>query len=50
MGKSFEVYAVDRTSGLPPDGSFLLKARPLTATPYSEGDLTVLSRRVQLIP
>jgi hypothetical protein len=50
MGKSVEVYAVDRTSGLPPDGSFLLKARPFTATPFSEGDLTILSRRVQLIP
>lgn len=49
-GKSFEVYAVDRTYGLPSDGSFLLKARPLTATSYSEGDLTVLTRRVQLIP
>ena len=49
-GKSVEVYAMDRTPGLPPDGSFLLKARPLTATPYSEGDLTILSRRVQLIP
>jgi hypothetical protein len=49
-GKSFELYALDRTYGLPPDGSFLLKARPLTAIPYSDGDMTVLSRRVQLIP
>lgn len=49
-GNSVEVYAVDRTAGLPPDGSFLLQARPLTAARYSEGDLTILSRRVRLIP
>lgn len=49
-GKSVEVFALDRTPGLPPDGSFLLKARPLTATPIHEGDVTILSRRVQLIP
>jgi len=35
---------------LPPEGLFLLKARPLTATPFSNGDLTVVSRRVQLLP
>jgi hypothetical protein len=49
-GRSVEVYVVDRTTGLPPEGQFLLQARPLTATSFSEGDLTVLSRRVQLIP
>jgi hypothetical protein len=50
MGNPIEVYVVDRTSGLPSEGSFLLKARPFTAVPYSVGDLTVLTRRVQLIP
>ncbi|MGC1831300.1 MAG: M28 family peptidase [Candidatus Acidiferrales bacterium] len=50
IGKSVEVYVVDRSYGLPPDGEFLLKARPLTATPSQDGDLTIVSRSVQLIP
>jgi len=49
-GKPIEVYALDETYGLPPEGSFLLKARPLTATPSQDGDVTVVSRRVQLLP
>jgi Peptidase family M28 len=50
VGKPVEVYALDRTNGLPPDGAFLLKARPPTATPSQDGDLTIVSRRVQLNP
>ncbi len=49
-GKSVEVYVVDRSYGLPPDGAFLLKARPLTAAPSQDGDLTIVSRTVQLNP
>jgi hypothetical protein len=49
-GKPFEVYAADQTFGLPLEGMFLLKSRPLTATPSQDGDVTVVSRRVQLIP
>jgi len=49
-GKPVEVYALDETYGLPLEGSFLLKARPLTATPSQDGDLTIVSRRVQLLP
>jgi hypothetical protein len=49
-GKPVEVYALDQTYGLPPEGSFLLKARPLTATPSQDGDVTTVSRRVQLLP
>lgn len=50
IGKPVEVQVLDEVSGLPPEGLFLLKSRPLTATPFSNGDLTIASRRVQLIP
>ena len=50
VGKPVEVYAIDKTFRLPDEGSFLLKARPLTATRSQEGDVTLVSRRVQLIP
>jgi hypothetical protein len=49
-GKSVEVYALDATYALPPEGVFLLKARPLTAAPYGSGDRTIVSRRVELLP
>jgi hypothetical protein len=49
-GKSAEVYAVDQTFRLPDEGSFLLKSRPLTATRSQDGDVTLVSRRVQLNP
>ena len=49
-GKPFDVYAVDQTFGLPLEGMFLLKSRPLTATPSQDGDVTVVSRHIQLIP
>jgi hypothetical protein len=50
VGKPVEVHVLDETSGLPPEGLSLLKARPLTASPYSSGDMTQVTRRVQLIP
>lgn len=49
-GKPVEVSAIDQTYGLPPEGAFLLKSRPLTATPSQDGDVTIVSRRVQLLP
>ncbi len=49
-GKMVEVTAIDRSYGLPSVGSFLSNARPLTATPSQDGDVTVVSRRVQLFP
>jgi hypothetical protein len=49
-GKPVEVYAVDESYGLPEEGKFLLKSRPLTATPSQEGDVTVVTRTVQLNP
>jgi hypothetical protein len=49
-GKPLEVYALDATYGLPPAGKFLLDARPFTAAPSQDGDVTIISRRVQFIP
>jgi Peptidase family M28 len=50
LGKPVEVSAADQSYGLPPDGAFLAKSRPLTATPSQNGDVTIISRRVQLLP
>lgn len=49
-GKPVEVSAVDQSYGLPPEGTFLLNSRPLKATRSQEGDITIVSRRVELIP
>jgi hypothetical protein len=49
-GKSVEVYALDVTYALPLEGMFMLKSRPLTAASYGQGDSTLVSRRVQLLP
>ncbi len=49
-GKSVEVYTLDESFGLPADGAFLLKSRPLTATPSGDGDVALVSRRVELNP
>jgi len=49
-GAPVEISAVDRGYGLPDDGQFLLKARPLTASPADIGDVTIVSRRVRLFP
>ena len=50
LGKPVEVYVLDLSYALPLEGMFVLKSRPLTATPYAQGDVTILSRRVQLNP
>ncbi|HYL45714.1 MAG TPA: M28 family peptidase [Candidatus Limnocylindrales bacterium] len=50
VGKPVEVVAMDVSYGLPLEGAFLSKARPFTATPSGMGDLTEVSRRVQLLP
>jgi len=49
-GRPVEVFALDRSFALPLEGMFLLKARPLAATPFQNGDVTLVSRRVQLLP
>jgi hypothetical protein len=48
--KTVEVTVIDRSYGLPSVGAFLASARPLTATPSQSGDVTLVSRRVQLFP
>jgi len=50
MGKAIEVSVLDESYGLPEEGTFLLHARPLTATPSQDGDATMVIRRVQLLP
>lgn len=50
VGKPVEVSASDKSYGLPPEGRFLLNSRPLTATPSQDGDVTIVSRRIQLLP
>jgi hypothetical protein len=49
-GRPVQVYAVDTSFTLPLEGMFLLKSRPLTATPYQDGDRTVVVRHVELLP
>lgn len=49
-GGPVQVEVVDATFDLPAEGKFLLSARPLTATPSQDGDLTIVSRGVQLLP
>jgi hypothetical protein len=50
LGKTVEVSAADESYGLPDEGTFLSNARPLTATSSQNGDVTIVSRRVQLLP
>ena len=50
LGKSVEVLAADQSYGLPDEGTFLANSRPLTATQSQNGDVTIISRRVQLLP
>ena len=50
LGKTIEVSALDESYELPPEGTFLLHARPLTARPSQSGDVTIVIRHVQLLP
>jgi hypothetical protein len=49
-GGPLEIFAADASYGLPVEGRFLLSARPPTAAPSQNGDVTIVSRRVDLIP
>jgi Peptidase family M28 len=49
VGKPVVVFALDKTR-FPDEGKFLLQARPVTATSSQDGDVTLVSRRVELIP
>ncbi|MGH9495915.1 MAG: M20/M25/M40 family metallo-hydrolase [Candidatus Sulfotelmatobacter sp.] len=50
LGKLVEISVSDQSYGLPPEGRFLLDSRPITATPSQNGDVTIITRRVQLLP
>lgn len=50
IGKPVTVTAIDETYSLPLEGSFLVKARPFTATAFGDGDRTIVARHVQLLP
>ena len=50
VGKPVQVYVADVNYGLAPEGRFLLNSRPLTATPFQDGDVTILSRSIQINP
>jgi len=50
MGKPLEVYALDVSYGLPHGGESLVHARLPLGTPSQDGDVTIVSRRVQLNP
>jgi Zn-dependent M28 family amino/carboxypeptidase len=43
-----QIYVLDKSYGLPPEGAFLLKDRPADATAIHDGDGTIVMRRVQL--
>jgi hypothetical protein len=45
-----ELYVTDETYGLPQEGLFLQKARPVTAVPSQSGDATIVSRPVRISP
>ena len=49
-GKPIEVFVADRSYGFPPEGMFLLKARPFTATASRAGDVLTITRRIQFLP
>ncbi len=46
--KAPDLQVFDMSYGLPADGEFLLAARPSTALPFQEGDITVAYRRLTL--
>jgi hypothetical protein len=47
-GEGLEGYVLDRTAGLPEAGRFLVEARPATAVPSQEGDVTVVYRKLAI--
>ena len=50
VGKPVTVTAIDETYSLPLEASFLVKARPFTATAFGDGDRTIVARHVQILP
>ncbi len=50
VGTAVRVSVADQSLGLPPEGAFLLHARPLAAAASQSGDVTIVSRRVEFNP
>ena len=49
-GKPVTVFVIDKTFKLPDDAKSLVAARPANTTPSQDGDVTLVSRRVELLP
>ena len=47
-GQEFDLTVTDLSTGLPAEGEALLAARPATATPVHDGDLTLVSNVVRI--
>lgn len=50
VNKPVVVSVADQSYGLPPEGAFLVNARPLTTTRSQNGDVTIVTRHVTLNP
>jgi hypothetical protein len=48
--KPVQLFLLDESFGLPPQGAFLQQARPATAVPIQNGDATLVTRHVTLEP
>ncbi|HVA16478.1 MAG TPA: M28 family peptidase [Candidatus Dormibacteraeota bacterium] len=48
--KPVQLFLLDESFGLPPQGAFLQQARPRTAVPIQDGDATLVTRHVTLKP
>ncbi len=45
-----DIVVLDQSPGVPPHGHGLLASRPPTAVAVGDGDVTVITRRVRLVP
>jgi len=50
VNRPVTVYVSDESYGLPPEGAFLVHARPLTASPSQSGDVSIVTRSIELNP
>ncbi len=48
--KPVQLFLLDESFGLPPQGAFLQRARPATTVPIQDGDATLVMRHVTLKP
>jgi hypothetical protein len=47
-GAPVDIYAIDRSFGLPPEGAAFQNARRPTETPFQDGDTTVVAHKARL--